>query len=212
MLQKRSRLSLTHLSRSRQHDLTRTQPRTTSLLNFLHLGTTFPDHFPHFGVGHDELDCDRFGARERGNVERFIVNPSYDEAECLGDSIKSTLDREDSLRVPRSALGNVYASTRFLSNLVDVSTSFTDDDARVLGHDQTSHVDRLGRRVRLGGGTGSSGLSRSDGGSSRQSRGFGRSDHRSGLGIVAAKIEEGIYKRTYVMVISSRVLRRCVRI
>lgn len=40
-------------------------------------------HATHAGIGDDEFDCDGSRARDRCDVERFVVDPSHDKAECL---------------------------------------------------------------------------------------------------------------------------------
>jgi hypothetical protein len=82
--------------------------------------------------------------RRGGNGMRRSRDVDENKAD-LGNSIEWAANVEDTLRIARDAFGDHDPSTTFLTNLVDVGTTFANDDGRILGDDEASHVN-VGRR------------------------------------------------------------------
>ena len=63
----------------------------------------------------------------------------------FGYSIQRSTDIEDTLWIARNALRNNDASAALLPDFIDMLAAATNDDGRVLGDDEASHVDHCRR-------------------------------------------------------------------
>lgn len=74
------------LSGAGKHGFTSGETGTGSFLDLLDLGTLLANDGAHARVGYNETDGDRLGARNRGLVERLVVNSSDNETKGLRKS------------------------------------------------------------------------------------------------------------------------------
>jgi hypothetical protein len=72
----------------------------------------------------------------------------------LWDCIEWTANIQDTLGIARNTFRDHHTGAAFLTDFVDVGTTLTNDDWRVLGDDEASHMNVSRRRSRTGSGNG----------------------------------------------------------